>query len=204
MLTAVEKANRKAIRRAATIERNERKKKEKEEEQKRVERKVNRNRPKVRKIMRSMYQNHLEARKIEIENILQPGLLKEFRISEALNHDFVVTKRGADARGKNGENYEYLCCTSAKGATAQFDRMYKDTEENLARSLKRINRNDAIFIVIFYKEDQYKIKVIYEIDPPVMEKAAIKKIKKCKSKETAHIGFSEKWASKNGTIVYEG
>ncbi|CAJ2376859.1 MAG: hypothetical protein MPK10_05200 [Gammaproteobacteria bacterium] len=141
------------------------------------------------------------ARTVGIENLLQPGLVKEIIIADALGHEVISAKRGADARdpGDHSILYEYLSCK--EGGTGQLDRMFKAPREKRAASLDRIRRNHKIYFAIFYKANQTKIKTIYELDPPAVETEANRQLDKSRN-TISHVGFSEAWAKRNGKIVH--
>ena len=69
------------------------------------------------------------AKTLGIQNILQPGLLKEMIIADILGHEIIHSKRDADARSYENPNekYEYLSCK--EGGRGQLDRMFKSPEE---------------------------------------------------------------------------
>ena len=69
------------------------------------------------------------ARSVGIQNILQPGLIKEMIIAELLGHELITTKRNADAMDPDNPSivYEYLSCK--EGGAGQLDRMFKEPEE---------------------------------------------------------------------------
>jgi|TARA_Y100000034_G_scaffold8058_1_gene8792 hypothetical protein len=142
------------------------------------------------------------AKKLGIDNILQPGLVKEMIIADLLNHTIILTKHDADAHHPNNpqEKYEYLSCK--EGGSGQMDRMFKSPPDKRKRSILRITRNDKIYYAVFYKNDQTKCKEIYEIEPSIMLKEANRQLDAC-SNDIAHLGFSIKWAKNNGIIVYE-
>ena len=77
------------------------------------------------------------ARTVGIDNLLQPGLVKEMIIADILGHELIVSKRNADAHDPNDPTilYEYLSCK--EGGTGQFDRMFKSPPEKRRESLKR-------------------------------------------------------------------
>lgn len=142
------------------------------------------------------------ALSIGIPNILQPGLVKEMIISEALGHELIASKRDADARDKNDPSikYEYLSCYES--GTGQLDRMFKSPADKRAESLCRITRNKMIYLAIFYKQNPLKVKVIYEIQPSVLLKETERQLDRS-SNEISHVGFSEEWARLNGKVVYQ-
>lgn len=139
---------------------------------------------------------------IGIPNILQPGLVKEMIISEILGHKLIISKRDADACDKNNHDikYEYLSCY--EGGTGQLDRMFKKPREKREESLRRITRNQKIYLAIFYKVNPLKVKIIYEIKPNVLLKEAENQLNRS-GNAISHIGFSENWTKQNGKIVYQ-
>ena len=139
---------------------------------------------------------------IGIVNILQPGLVKEMIISEILGHKLITSKRDADACDVDNSaiKYEYLSC--CEGGTGQLDRMFKEPPKKKAESLRRITRNKKIYLAIFYKENQVKVKVIYEIEPKRLLKETKKQLDRSRN-AISHVGFSENWAKQNGEIVYQ-
>ena len=141
------------------------------------------------------------ARTVGVHNILQPGLIKEMIMAEALGHRVIISKRHADACDVNDESiqYEYLSCK--EGGAGQLDRMFREPADKRAESLKRIWRNHKVYLAVFYEANQTKIKVIYELEPAVVVAETERQIDKSRN-AIAHIGFSEGWAKRHGIIVY--
>ena len=141
--------------------------------------------------------------KLGIDNILQPGLVKEMIIADILGHELITSKRHADACEPNNPQmvYEYLSCK--EGGKGQLDRMFKRPPSSREKSLKRISRNHKIFLAVFYKSDQLEVKTIYEISPKVMEKEAIRQLERSDN-DISHVNFPETWVQKNGKEVYRG
>jgi hypothetical protein len=141
------------------------------------------------------------ARSIGINNLLQPGLVKEMIIADILGHNLIHAKRGADAHtpGKPHEMYEYLSCK--EGGSGQLDRMFKTPPEKRKESLERITRNHRICFAVFYETEQTRCKVIYEIIPDILLAEAERQLDRS-SNDISHIGFTETWAREHGTIVY--
>ena len=141
------------------------------------------------------------ATSIGIQNILQPGLIKEMIIANQLGHTPIFSKRDADAHSISNSKvkYEYLSCL--EGGSGQLDRMFKHPYDKREKSLERIRRNNKIYFAVFYKSNQIKIKTIYEIEPIILEEKTIVQLDKSKN-DISHIGFNEKWAKDNGKIVY--
>ena len=141
------------------------------------------------------------ARSMGITNLLQPGLFKEMVIADLLGHELIFSKRDSDARdpGNPKNTYEYLTCK--EGGTGQLDRMFKRPEEKREQSLHRIRRNNKIYLAVFYAEDQTKVKIIYELEPQVVERETIRQLDRSRN-DISHVGFSLKWARENGSLVY--
>jgi hypothetical protein len=142
------------------------------------------------------------ARSIGINNLLQPGLVKEMIIADILGHDLIHSKRGADAHtpGNPDEVYEYLSCK--EGGSGQLDRMFKAPPEKRKESLARITRNHRIYFAVFYEQEQTKCKVIYEIMPDVLLAESERQLDRS-SNNISHVGFTETWAKEHGKIVYQ-
>lgn len=156
----------------------------------------------ISKIIELIMQAQKLALSIGIPNILQPGLVKEMIISETLGHKPITSKRDADGCDKNDPSikYEYLSCY--EGGTGQLDRMFKLPADKRAESLHRITRNKMIYLVIFYKKDPLKIKIIYEVQPSVLLKETERQLDRSRNK-ISHVGFSEDWAKPNSKVVYQ-
>jgi len=142
------------------------------------------------------------ARSVGINNLLQPGLIKEMIIADILGHELIHTKRDADAHtpGNPNEKYEYL--SFKEGGSGQLDRMFKAPSEKRRESLARITRNHRIYFAVFYEKEQTKCKVIYEIMPNVLLAETERQLDRS-SNDISHVGFTETWAKENGKIVFQ-
>lgn len=142
------------------------------------------------------------ARSIGINNLLQPGLVKEMIIADILGHELIHSKRDADAHATNDptEKYEYLSCK--EGGSCQFDRMFSQPANKRAESLRRITRNRKLYFAVFYEADQTKCKIIYELEPGVVVNETVRQLDRSRN-DISHVGFSEEWARTNGRIAYE-
>lgn len=142
------------------------------------------------------------ARTVGIDNLLQPGLVKEMIIADLLGHELIVSKRNADAQDPHDPTilYEYLSCK--EGGSGQLDRMFKEPPEKRQESLNRIWRNNKIYLAVFYSSDQTRIKVIFELEPEIVAAKTEQQLDRSRN-NISHVGFSEKWARENGKIVYE-
>lgn len=135
-----------------------------------------------------------------IDNIFQPGLVKEIIIAKTLGHNVVTNKRMPDACSKKDENvfYEYLSCY--EGGSGQLDRMFKHPPKKREESLRRITRNDMIYFAIFFRKT-LKIKSIFEIEVDDLLTETERQLD-ISSNDISHVGFSEKWAEEVCKKVY--
>jgi len=155
-----------------------------------------------RKIIKLVLRAAELARSIGISNLLQPGLVKEMIIAEILGHELIYSKRDADAHASDDptEKYEYLTCK--EGGTGQLDRMFKNPADKRAESLNRIRRNRKVYFAVFYKANQTKCKVIYEIEPQLVVEETERQLDRSRN-DISHVGFTEEWVRRNGRIVYQ-
>ena len=142
------------------------------------------------------------ARSVGIQNLLQPGLVKEIIIADILDHELITSKRAADACDPNDPSIVYEYLTFKEGGSGQFDRMFKEPLDKRKESLSRILRNNQIYFAIFYVDNQTKVKIIYQVDPAVVARETNHQLDRS-SNTISHVGFSEKWIRENGEIVYE-
>ncbi len=127
------------------------------------------------------------------QDVLTPGFLKEWIISEILGHQCHKTKHGPDAVSQNNdEKYEYLSCK--EGGSFQIDRIHED-------NLHRITRNDKFFFALFDKSSGLKCKKIWKCDTDIVLNEAIIKINSM-SESSKHISFSETWVKNNCELIY--
>jgi len=127
------------------------------------------------------------------QDVLTPGFLKEWIISEILGHKCHKTKHGPDATSLEGDKkYEYLSCK--QGGSFQLDRIHKE-------NLHRIERNDEFFFASFNKESCLECVNNWKCDTNIVLEEAKIKIQNM-SKSSNHISFSEKWVKDNCEIVY--
>jgi hypothetical protein len=156
----------------------------------------------IRRIIELIVKAQELARSIGIANLLQPGLVKELIIADVLGHKVITSKRDADACDPHDPSikYEYLSCK--EGGSGQLDRMFKEPAEERKQSLARITRNKKVFFAVFYKNDQIKLKEIYELEPSVVLKETERQLDRSRN-AISHVGFSIEWASQNGKLVYK-
>lgn len=128
------------------------------------------------------------------QDLLTPGFLKEWLVSELLGHECHKTKHGPDAYSKDENRlpYEYLSCK--EGGTFQIDRI-DDT------NLHRIERNDKFFFNLFDENSGLKCLKVWEVETDKVLEEANRKIKNM-SETSKHIGFGKRWVKQNGKLVY--
>ena len=155
-----------------------------------------------REIIRLVIQAAELAQSVGIDNLLQPGLVKEMIIADILGHELIRSKRDADAHalGNPDEKYEYLSCK--EGGSRQLDRMFKEPPDKRAESLIRITRNAKFYYAVFYSTNQAKCKVIYELDTHTVLAEAERQLDRSRN-AISHVGFPIRWARENGQVVYE-
>lgn len=142
------------------------------------------------------------ARSVGIGNLLQPGLVKEMIIADLLGHTVITSKRDADACDSHDPSfkYEYLSCK--EGGSGQLDRMFKEPADKRAESMARITRNKMVYFAVFYKANQIRAKIIYELSPEVVVAETIRQLDRSRN-AISHVGFSIDWAARNGKVVYQ-
>ena len=156
----------------------------------------------IRRVIELVVKAQELARTIGITNLLQPGLVKEMIIAEILKHKVIISKRHADACDPADPTilYEYLSCK--EGGSGQLDRMFKEPPAKRAESLARILRNRKVYFAVFHKENQLRVKSIYELEPTVVLAETNRQLDRSRN-AISHVGFSENWAIRNGKLVYE-
>lgn len=127
------------------------------------------------------------------QDVLTPGFLKEWIISEILEHKCHKTKHGPDATSLNDdEKYEYLSCK--EGGSFQLDRIHEN-------NLHRITRNDKFFFASFNKSSGLECIKIWKCNMSVVLEEVKTKINNM-SKSSNHVGISETWVKNNCELVY--
>jgi hypothetical protein len=133
-----------------------------------------------------------------IENILQPGIIKEMIMADILEHELIPQKDSADAKDENG-TYEYLASIRRvnvkinKGCSFQMDRVTK-------YNLQRVTRNKFFYFGIF--KNHLEIEQIWKVETPIVLNEVTRQLDKCKN-EIAHINFLLGWVEKNGQLVFK-
>lgn len=133
-----------------------------------------------------------------VENILQPGVIKELMMAEVLGHKLIPQKDSADAEDSEG-TYEYLASIrrvnvkTNRGCSFQMDRVTKS-------NLSRVTRNRAFYFGIF--KNHLEIEQILRIETEIVRLEVLRQLNNCKN-EIAHVNFLLRWVEDNGIIVHE-
>lgn len=144
-------------------------------------------------------------RKQGVENITQPGLLKEMRMAAILNHSLIQDKHFPDAVDGNGNYYEYLSCQENGGQNFAIDCMFSRPQADKNKSLERISRNKKIYCGVF---DGIILLYIYEVSTKKFleytEENLLRRDKNGNSKNREHtINYPLKWIRSVGKKIYE-
>lgn len=140
-------------------------------------------------------------------NPFQPGAIKELKMANILKHNWVKSKKKADACSRDNPNdvYEYLSGT--ENGSGQIDRFFKDGKgeqhEKHMQSVERITRNKMFYLAFTDKNTSKPLHIlrIYEVEPKQILKSAEEQLSKS-TNLISHIGFDEKFAMSNGKLVY--
>lgn len=125
-----------------------------------------------------------------IPNILQPGLVKELILAEALGHTPITSKASADARDAEGRLYEYLCSLSTSN-NFQIDRVTQENRE-------RITRNEAFYFAFF--SDSITLAEICRVATPLVLQEAERQLARSRN-DISHLNLSGAWVRRNGVRV---
>lgn len=138
--------------------------------------------------------------RLNIKNILQPGIIKEIIIAEKLGHKVIGSKHKPDAHDLENESIVYEYLSFQEGGSGQLDRMFKFPKDKRDKSLQRIKRNNKFYFAVFDKNDSLKCLRIYETETEKVLKEAVKQLDRS-SNEISHIGFKETWIKNNSKLV---
>jgi len=144
-----------------------------------------------------MEAQRLAKKEFDINNILQPGIIKEIIMARILHHKPMPNKRDPDATDSKGNYYEYLSSVirttkNNKGSSFQIDRI-------MTNNLNRITRNRCFYFGFF--KDNLKILEIWSVETQIILEEVKRQLKYCKNK-IAHVNFLTSWVHKVGKRVY--
>jgi hypothetical protein len=147
---------------------------------------------------------------LAVENISQPGIIKEMITASVLEHRVNSEKHHHDAVDfvDSGKRFEYLA--ALEGKTFQLERVTKDKLKN------KVLRNEAIFCSVFSKQNTLKLLRVYQIVPDILFNEFVKQVdqsvRQRANREKAgkkaasgdhHVAVDENWAIQNGQLVYD-
>ena len=133
----------------------------------------------------------VEAEKLGVKNVLQPGIIKEMILAETLGHVVIPAKAQPDAKDAAGNFYEYLCSLETSN-NFQIDRVTND-------NLYRITRN-KMFYFGFFRDPTSLVEVI-EVDPNVVLTEVKRQLAASKN-DISHLNLSGEWVRKSGKRVH--
>lgn len=142
-------------------------------------------------------------------NAFQPGAIKELKMAYILGHNWIVSKKSADACSREDvrELYEYLSGTEE--GSGQIDRFFKDSDneeqhEKHLKSVERINRNKMFYLAYTNKDTSKPLDIlrIYEVETNKILAEAKRQLE-ISTNNISHIGFNENFAKQNGKLVHE-
>jgi hypothetical protein len=140
----------------------------------------------------------IAAQQLGIDNVLQPGIIKELVMAHVLGHQIIPSKNFPDARDADGNTYEYLASfnrvavTINRGCSFQIDRVTKS-------NLNRITRNKAFFFGIF--RTHLELEEIWRVDTESVLAEVNRQLAGCRN-EIAHVNLLSTWVKETGTRVY--
>ena len=135
--------------------------------------------------------------------------MKELKMASILGHNWILSKKDADACSIDGsELYEYLSGT-VKGA-GQIDRVFKDDpgnkeqHEKHEQSMQRISRNKAFYLAYTNANTANPLDIlrIYEVTPDEIRAEADRQLRNSRN-GISHISFHEQFAKEHGKLVWE-
>lgn len=151
----------------------------------------------LKKVIKLLKAAQRFAKKIGINNISQPEIVKEMIMADILGHKLNPVKKQHDAQDPNDSNitYEYLSCL--EGKSFQFDRV---GEKNLN---DKVLRNKYVYCAVFDKEELLEVLRIYKLNPLPLYHNLLEKYRRS-SASSRHVGITEKEIVENnfGELVY--
>lgn len=135
----------------------------------------------------------------DIDNILQPGIVKELIIAGILGHKIIPDKHKPDAEDNHGNKFEYLSSinrpagTSSSGCNFQIDRITPD-------NFDRVLRNKKFYFGVF--EDHLTVEEVWEVETGIVLKEVKRQFTKSKN-SISHVNLSLNWVKSNGKRVFK-
>jgi hypothetical protein len=141
----------------------------------------------VREIVAHIKSAQELAARLGISNILQPGLVKERILAEALGHTPITSKANADAKDAEGRLYEYLCSLTTNN-NFQMDRVTLENRD-------RITRNAAFYFAFF--TDPVTLAEAYRVETTAVLEESGRQLTRSRN-AISHLNLSGGWVRRNG------
>ena len=140
---------------------------------------------KLKEIVDSLIHAQDLTKQFGIDNISQPGIIKEIITAHVLKHRLHPSKKDHDAEDFDDSTikYEYLSCL--QGKSFQFDRV---DDVNMIKRIKE--RNAAVFCSVFSKQNPLVLLRPYQVDPETLFNILRTKYK-CSTSTSRHVGITE-------------
>lgn len=143
-------------------------------------------------------------------NVFQPGAMKELKMAYILQHDWIQSKKNADACDREDSNilFEYLSGT--ENGAGQIDRVFKDNPDKeeqhnkYLQSMERIERNKYFFLAYTNSNTSLPLDIlrIYKVSPSAIRKETDAQLRNSRN-DISHVAFDEVFAKQNGVLVWE-
>ena len=135
------------------------------------------------------------GKRIDINDVSQPGRLREIMIAKALGHKIHGAKHGHDAESfpedKIPRKYEYLTCK--EGGSFHIDRVDSSNLES------RIMKSDWLFCAIFDSDSPIILKEVYIVAPQRFLEECLRKVKNSKP-SSRHVSVPLSWVKNNHEV----
>ena len=142
-------------------------------------------------------------------NVFQPGAMKELKMAHILGHDWILSKKNADACSRTNSKDEYEYLSGKVGGAGQIDRVFKDDtsdsvqHDKYCNSMERISRNKAFYLAYTNPDTSKPLDIlrIYEVSPDEIKKETDRQLQNSSNK-ISHVSFPESFAKEHGKLIY--
>ena len=142
-------------------------------------------------------------------NVFQPGAMKELKMADILGHDWILSKKNADACSRTNSKDEYEYLSGKVGGAGQIDRVFKDDPTDSVQhnkylgSMARITRNKAFYLAYTNPNTSMPLDIlrIYEVSPDEIKKETDRQLQNSSNK-ISHVSFPESFAKEHGKLIY--
>ncbi len=131
-------------------------------------------------------------------------------MADILKHDWILSKKNADACSRTNSKDEYEYLSGKVGGAGQIDRVFKDDtsdpeqQKKHTQSMERIRRNKAFYLAYTNPDTSKPLDIwkIYEVSTSDIEKETKTQLQNSSNK-ISHVSFPESFAQKHGKIIWE-